>query len=160
MAKTSPLLVYRIGDGQFPLFDGRGAMLEGGRWNSPGHPVIYGGLSQSVAMLEMLANANIGKLPQHSKMIVIEIPANLKVETANLDSTPDWNHRNMEASQRYGDEWINSQRSVALIVPSVVANHDQNIVINHMHPDFPKIKASEPEPLIWDQRLFSNIQQK
>lgn len=52
------------------------------------------------------------------------------------------------------DGWIANQRSVALIVPSVIARHDSNIVINQMHPDFHKIKAREPETIQWDQRLF------
>lgn len=42
-----------------PLWDGTGAALVGGRWNSPGRPVIYGSLSYSCAMLEMLAHASI-----------------------------------------------------------------------------------------------------
>jgi RES domain-containing protein len=47
------IIAYRIGDGRYSLFDGRGAMLEGARWNSPGYPVIYASLSQAGAMLEV-----------------------------------------------------------------------------------------------------------
>ncbi|MDX1253067.1 MAG: RES domain-containing protein [Gammaproteobacteria bacterium] len=148
------MLVYRIGDGRFPLFDGRGAMLEGGRWNSPGHLVIYGGLSQSSAMLEVLAHTNIGKLPRSHQMIIIEIPATLTIETITPATVTGWDHRSMSSSRQFGDKWIASQRSVALIVPSVIARHDSNIVINQMHPDFHKIKAREPETTQWDQRLF------
>lgn len=66
----------------------------------------------------------------------------------------EWDRRSMDSSQRFGDEWIANQRSVALIVPSVIARHDSNIVINQMHPDFHKIKARKPETIQWDQRLF------
>lgn len=152
--KQTPLLAYRIGDERYTLFDGRGAMLMGGRWNSPGNPVIYASLSQAGAMLEVLAHASIGKLPVYSKMIVIQIPATLSIETIAPNALPQWDHLNMKVSQEFGDTWIKSQRSVALIIPSVIASHDRNIMINQMHPDFTKITASEPESLQWDQRLF------
>lgn len=132
-------------------------MLEGGRWNSPGSLVIYGGLSQSGAMLEVLVHANIGRLPRTSQLIVIEIPASLKTETVNVETIPGWDHPNMVISREFGDVWIQSQRTVALIVPSVIARYDKNIVINQMHPDFGKIIAGNHEALQWDSRLFSGI---
>lgn len=153
-AKRPSLRAYRIGDDRFPLFDGRGAMLEGGRWNSPGHPVIYGSLSQAGAMLEVMTHANIGRLPRHSQMIIIEIPGDLAVESVDAAALPRWDHLDNVASRQFGDEWIVSRRSVALIVPSVIAQHDRNIVINPMHPDFPKITPSDPESIQWDSRLF------
>ncbi|NOY62405.1 MAG: RES domain-containing protein [Gammaproteobacteria bacterium] len=149
-----PRLAYRIGDARFPLFDGRGAMIEGGRWNSAGYPVIYCGLSQSGAMLEVLAQANIGKVPRGHRMIVIKIPATLTIETVVADDLPGWDHHDKISSRHFGDEWIISQRSVALIVPSVIAKHDSNIIINQMHPDFTKIKTAPPESIQWDHRLF------
>jgi RES domain-containing protein len=44
--------VYRIADERHAIWDGTGAALVGGRWNSPGRPVIYGSLSYACAMLE------------------------------------------------------------------------------------------------------------
>ncbi|KAF0190552.1 MAG: RES domain-containing protein [Gammaproteobacteria bacterium] len=153
---ATPLAAYRIADSRFPLFDGRGAMLEGGRWNSPGYPVIYASLSQSCAMLEILAQTNIGKVPKHHKLIKIEIPANLNVETVSLTALPGWNHRNQGVSRAFGDTWLTSKRSVALIVPSVIALHDRNLIINPLHPEFSQITSSAPEDIQWDERLFKN----
>ena len=45
--------LYRIGDGRHPLWDGTGAALIGGRWNSPGRPLIYASLIYGGAMLEI-----------------------------------------------------------------------------------------------------------
>jgi len=156
-SSTPPLIAYRIGDGRHALFDGRGAMLIGGRWNSPGHPVIYGSLSQAGAMLEVMAQAGIGKLPRYSQMIVIEIPVRLSVETVAPAALPGWDHLNNQVSQQYGDEWITSGRSVAMITPSVVAQHDRNIIINQMHPGFSKITTTTPESIEWDSRLFKTV---
>ena len=153
-----PRIAYRIGDARYPLFDGRGAMLEGGRWNSPGLPVIYASLSQSCAMLEILAHTNIGKLPKHHKLIVIEIPDSLAVETVTPQTLPGWNQRDQQASRAFGDQWIASQRTVALVVPSVIAVHDQNVVINPLHPEFAHISTSEAENIHWDERLYIKSQ--
>lgn len=152
--RRSPLIVYRIGDSRFLLFDGRGAMLSGGRWNSPGHPVVYASLSQSCAMLEILAHTNIGKLPKHHKLITAEIPGSLKIEAVNPENLPGWNDRSLETSRHFGDAWLHSLRSVALIVPSVIAPHDRNIAINPLHADFSEIKTNTPEDIGWDSRLF------
>jgi RES domain-containing protein len=35
------LKAYRLADERYLIFDGGGAMLMGGRWNSPGRRVIY-----------------------------------------------------------------------------------------------------------------------
>ncbi len=59
--------IYRIADGRHPIWDGTGAALlaEGGLAPPPpGKPVIYGSLSYSRAMLEILAHANIGRIPE------------------------------------------------------------------------------------------------
>ena len=150
----STLRVYRVGDGRFPLFDGRGAMLHGGRWNSPGHPVIYGSCSQAGAMLELLVHASIGKLPRNTAMVTIDIPETLVVETLEPEALPGWGKLDNKISCVFGDEWITNKRSAVLLVPSVVAPFDKNVVINTMHPEFSKIIASEHLPLIWDERLF------
>lgn len=144
---------YRIAVGRYPLFDGTGAMNAGGRWNSPGRPVIYGSLSQGCAMLEVLAHANIGKLPKHSEMIVINIPDDVSIENLDPNNLPGWDHPNNLASCQYGDDWINSARTAVLIVPSVIAPYDRNIVINQRHPEFSRITASPQTPVAWDIRL-------
>ena len=58
---SGELRVYRIADRRHKIFDGQGAALLGGRWNSPGRRVIYAAETYSGTMLEMLANTNIGR---------------------------------------------------------------------------------------------------
>jgi len=45
----------------------------GGPWNSPGRRVIYAAETSAGAMLEMLANSNIGRMPKHHVWIEILI---------------------------------------------------------------------------------------
>ena len=53
---------YRIADRRHPLFDGTGAMLFGGRWNSPGRRVICASASYACAMLEVLVHTGMGRI--------------------------------------------------------------------------------------------------
>ena len=60
--RKGPLRAYRIADVRQPIFDGNGAALYGGRWNSPGRRVIYAAETYAGAMLEKLAQANVGRI--------------------------------------------------------------------------------------------------
>ena len=146
------LVAYRIADGRYPLLDGAGAQRRGGRWNSPGKAAIYGALTYAGALLEVLAHGGIGKVPRTQRWIRIEIPKGVAVEEAGAVS--GWEASDQIASRAYGDRWLDEKRSVALIVPSLVGRpNERNIVINPAHPDFTRLRASEPEPVIWDSRL-------
>ena len=57
-------------------------------------------------------------------------------------------------SKSFGESWCLARRSVVLLVPSVVARPDHNVLINPAHPDFGKIETSLHEPVYWDRRLF------
>ena len=147
-----PIVAYRIADGRYPLFDGAGAQRRGGRWNSPGKPAIYGALSYAGALLEVLAHGGIGKVPRTQRWIRIEIPKGVTVEESGEVS--GWDASDLTASRAFGDRWLDEKRSVALVVPSLVGRpNERNIVINPTHPDFSRLRTSEPAAVIWDSRL-------
>jgi RES domain-containing protein len=146
---------YRIADGRFDPFSAVGASLVGGRWNSPGHGVVYASRSFAGAMLECLAHAGIGRVPRTHVAIEIRIPATLSVEQHDEADLPaGWDHRDLRVSRSLGDGWLREGRSAVLCVPSVVARREHNVLLNPRHPDFPLVTAGPPEPVIWDQRLF------
>src|SRR5204863_4532500 len=102
-------------------------MLQGGRWNSPGKPVIYAALSYAGAMLEQLVHASTGRVPKNLKYVVISIPAKVRVEKRSRDHLPSsWDQADCLASRAFGDEWLTSRRSAVLLVPSVVAELETN----------------------------------
>jgi RES domain-containing protein len=52
------MILYRFAHRKFAKdLSGTGARLKGGRWNPPGIPVIYTSENISLALLEILANA-------------------------------------------------------------------------------------------------------
>ena len=148
--------IYRIGDSRHPLWDGTGAAMVGGRWNSPGRPAIYGSLSYACAMLEILVHANIGRIPATQGYLVAEIPDGLRVERYEAQSLPaGWDGDDPSIAQRFGDQWLQEARSAVLVVPSVVATLECNAVINPLHADTSQLRVSPSQKVIWDQRLFS-----
>jgi len=147
--------LYRIADKRHPIWDGTGAALVGGRWNSPGRAAIYGSLSYACAMLELLAHAGIGRVPASQQFVIADGHDDLPIEHHDATALPDgWDSEDSAVARRLGDEWLASCRSLVLVVPSVVARLEFNVVVNPAHPDFPRIAVSESKPVVWDLRLF------
>ena len=152
---SRPDRAFRIADRRFPLFDGHGAFLHGGRWNSPGRRVIYAAASYAAALLEVLVHTRTGKVPRTHVWIEIEIPQHVSFEA--LDKLEGWDAPESTAARDFGDEWLRAGRSVVLAVPSLAASGlERNLLINPDHPDFSALSASEPREVIWDRRLFGN----
>jgi RES domain-containing protein len=129
-------------------------MRHGARWNSPGRRVIYAAETYAGALLEILVHAS-GGVPKSLGYIEIEIPAGLSIEVTTAEDVPQWDSPASEAARTFGDRWYDERRTPVLIVPSVVTFVESNILINEEHPDFPRIKASQPRPVRWDSRLWS-----
>jgi RES domain-containing protein len=152
--RSRPLRAYRIADGRRPIFDGGGAALHGGRWNSPGRRVIYAAETYAGALLEKLVHTNIGRVPEHQRWVEILIPLEVAVEEVKAEDVPGWDAPNLAASRRHGDQWYDSGRTAVLVVPSIVAPLERNILIHEHHPKARRIQVSRPKPVIWDERLF------
>ena len=144
------MLAYRVADRRHPIFDGTGARLHGGRWNSPGRSVIYAAQTYAGALMEVLVHTVLGTLPKTHAVVTISIPDEISVERMDAATMLDW-----EASRRFGDRWLEEMRIAVLLVPSVVLQgREHNVLINPLHPGFTGITAGSPEPVVWDQRLF------
>jgi RES domain-containing protein len=148
-----PLRVFRIADLRHPIFDGTGALLYGARWNSPGRRVIYAAETYAGALLEVLVHAS-GQVPRSHGYIEIEIPADLAVEEAAAGRIQHWNSPSFRAARAFGDRWYDERRTPVLLVPSVVAQLERNVLLNPEHPDFTRIRAGQPLPVRWDKRLW------
>ena len=148
---------WRIADGRFDPFSPVGASMVGGRWNSPGLGVIYASRSYAGAMLECLAHAGIGRVPRTHVAIEIAIADSVAVEREDESGLPvGWEHADLRVARAFGDAWIRERRTAVLVVPSVVARREGNVLINPQHPDFGSIVAGTPEPVVWDARLFGS----
>ena len=135
-------------------FDGEGARLFGGRWNSPGLPLVYCSATASLAVLEVFANLQRSDLAEQYVLIECSFDESL-VETISVNGLPeDWRRSpGPHTLQGIGDEWIRSGRSAALAVPSAIIEHELNYLLNPEHPDFRSIRRARPKPFVFDLRL-------
>ena len=153
--RAARVKLYRIADRRHPVWSGTGAMLNGGRFNIPGRPVIYAALTFAGAMLEVLVHARIGKVPKAHVFVEADVPEDLAVERHDVGSLPaGWDAPALGVARGFGDAWLDGARSAVLIVPSVVARAEFNVLVNPLHPDAARIVAAPAQPVVWDERLF------
>ncbi|MGV3661007.1 MAG: RES family NAD+ phosphorylase [Prosthecobacter sp.] len=135
-------------------FDGEGAWLFGGRWNSVGTRVVYTSGTQSLAALETLVHLNP---PVLFKFVVIPIDFDDRmVEQLAASALPmDWKEEPPgPATKHVGDQWAQQARSAVLELPSAIVPGESNYIINPAHPDFKKMSIGKPQPFSFDPRLL------
>ncbi|MEP9374701.1 RES family NAD+ phosphorylase [Mesorhizobium sp. KR1-2] len=151
------LTSFRIGDpsGAYPIFDATGSTIAPGRWNTPGSSLIYTSEHYSTALLEKLVHGS-GRLPPNQHYVAITIPRGVSYEVFSPPALPGWDSMPAAASKAFGERWFQEKRSAILLVPSVVARLDRNVLINPAHAEFATIQTSLHEPVYWDRRLFGS----
>jgi RES domain-containing protein len=132
---------------KYPVLDGTGAKLNGGRWNSPGRSVVYTASCGALAALEYRVHA--AEMPVNLILARIEVPDTLKIE--ELPSLP----ADPGVFRQIGDEWLQHNGSPALRVPSVLVPRQWNLLLNPDHPLFPAIQVIDQAPFAFDLRLLS-----
>ena len=149
------LTCTRIGDpdGAYPIFDATGSKLAPGRWNTASSPMLYTAEHYSTAMLEKLVRGS-GQMPPGQHFITVTIPNGVSYEVVTPDSLPGWDDISCSASRAHGEAWQQERQSLLLIVPSVVARTERNVLLNPDHHEFARVTASLHEPVRWDARLF------
>jgi RES domain-containing protein len=135
-------------------FTGEGARLFGGRWNSPGHAVVYTAQSQALAALELLVHLESPELLRHYVALEVQFPGELMEEVDHARLPKNWSaYPPPVRLQEIGDAWIAERRSVVLRVPSAVVPAESNYLLNPAHPDFTRLPIGEPAPFRFDPRL-------
>jgi len=139
-------------------FDGEGARVEGGRWNSPGTPVVYTSQSAALAALELLVHLGRGSILAAYVLIPCTFDDALMSRLDRRRLPKNW--RSYPAPpelQLVGDEWVKSGTSAALEVPSAVIETDSNYLLNPHHEDFHAIRVKDPQPFEFDLRLLKDL---
>ena len=125
------------------------------RWNYKGEKVIYAAASRSLACLENVVHSSGVALSQSFTVMVIYIPDKISIETIAIEQLPkDWNKKaRPQTCQSLGSQWINSNASLLLQVPSSIIPDEKNYLINPTHKDFTKVKIIDRQHFYFDQRL-------
>jgi len=155
-AFTNNMKVYRIAKKQYLQdLSGIGAKLNGGRWNREGMQMLYTSEYLSLAVLEILANLFRKKLDNQFGYLELEIPDKSAIHYSALSSLNESWRQSQYTQQtiNIGTEWLFSQQSLALIVPSAVLTQEHNILINPFHKDFSKVKIVHTAEVNLDGRV-------
>ncbi len=137
------------------MLSGRGALLHGGRWNSPGRAIVYASQSLSLATLEIAVHLNASDKVMAYRSLTLDIPDDLVLPMNSKDLPPNWDALQVEPreAQSWGDAWFDAQISAVLAVPSIVIKTEVNYLINPEHPDFDRIKAGPIQKHPFDPRI-------
>lgn len=136
-------------------FDGEGARVEGGRWNSPGTPVVYTSQSAALAALELLVHLGRGSILAAYVLMPCTLDDALVSRVDRKRLPKNW--RSYPAPpelQLIGDKWVKSGTSAVLEVPSAVIKTDVNYLLNPLHADFHAIRVMDPQSFEFDLRLL------
>ena len=162
---TAPLRVWHLYDHKaeyakvtgFNALEGNGGLFVANRWNLRGHPILYTASSASLASLEILVHVNPSVFGER-KILELELPVNLEIEQVSLetfftlqrDADPE-DDRNL--SQRFGQTWLQEQRSPILRVPSAVIPWEHNYLLNPRHPQASRVRVCRRDLFRLDPRL-------
>ena len=135
-------------------FSGEGAFRYGGRWNSRGVPVVYLGGNPSISALEIVVNTDDSEDLYRIPYVLIPVDFEEALVTRPQSLPDDWKQDPPPPScAAVGDEWLRSDRSALLEVPSAVIPLERNFILNPLHKDFPQITIGKSQAFEFDSRL-------
>jgi RES domain-containing protein len=127
---------------------GEGACRYGGRWNSPGKPVVYLAEHPALAALEVRV---------HLDLPFELLPADFVLLSVHLPEGPVSSADELANTVTFGDAWLTAASSTLLRAPSALVPHAWNILLNPLHPGAAKASVSQIEPFIFDPRLWQPL---
>lgn len=130
-------------------FDGEGARLFGGRWNSPGVSAVYVASSRSLAALEMAVHLDPSALLLSFVLIPCEFEERLVTAVDRSALPARWRRvPSPPELAAIGDAWVKQARSAVLAVPSAIIEEESNYLLNPAHPEFSQIRTGVSDTFI------------
>jgi len=140
--------VWRLSRIVYQDLSGKGGLKFEGRWNQAGLPIVYTSASLALSVLERRVHSV--QQPKDDVSIEIMIPDDTIELVASL---PEGWKQDLNLTRRIGMEWLRSNRSLCLQVPSAIVL-DFNYLINPSHSDMGLVKIVAVTPFEYDPRLF------
>lgn len=138
---------------QSSAFSGIGGLYVSGRWHPQGHKIVYTAESLALASLEIFVHLESDRIP----LIAIKawLPNELKIEEIERSQLPD-NWQDTSAYpilQKIGQDWLNSNRTPVLKVPSAIVPVEYSYLLNPQHPEL-KVVLEPPIRFRFDRRMW------
>ncbi len=126
--------------------NGEGARLWGGRWNSPGRPLVYLADHPALAVLEVRVHLDLPLelLPNDYVLACVRLP----------DEPPDAFTDPPPEPAKAGDAWLREGETSVLLVPSALVPFARNLLLNPLHPRAVEAAIAGVTPFRFDPRLW------
>lgn len=143
----------------FDPLNGAGGLYRPARWHHKGQPVLYAASSPSLALLEVLVHETSESFRERT---LLHLELDDDVETVSpqrlvrlLGDAPAG--ASEKGTRDFGTKWLQEQRSLVLLVPSIVMPHEQNLVINPAHARAESLRVLLSDIMDLDQRLVQSL---
>ncbi|HJW98796.1 MAG TPA: RES family NAD+ phosphorylase [Terriglobales bacterium] len=131
---------------------GTGGLRAPGRWHNSGSPVVYLAEAPAGAVLEACVNTSANDVPPKYTLLAVRVSEQIRMEILDARGLRrDWIDH-FEVTREIGTEWLNSQRSALLLVPSALVPASSNVLLNPLHPDAAKVRIEAAFEYPYDPR--------
>lgn len=149
------MIIYRLAVESYKEdLSGAGAKIYGGRWNVPGFAAIYTAENISLAVLEILVNADKTNIPPGYFLLKLQVPDSLLFKLIPHQSLKEKWYNDFEYTQFIGTNFLASGKEAVLKMPSAIVKEEYNYLLNPAHADFKKITIRETTHFDLDIRLL------
>lgn len=140
------MLAWRLCREPFADLAGEGARRYGGRWNTPGQPMVYAASDAALAVLEVRVHLDLPPdlLPDDFTLLTIDLRDLPTEAVAELPADP----------AGFGDSWLREQRTPVLRVPSAIIPESTNVLFNPDHPMSAQAHIVGRRQFVFDRRLW------
>jgi RES domain-containing protein len=108
-------------------------------------------------MLEYFVHLDAGDAPPDLVLVTAELPDDLPTKKVAVEDLPSSWRRSPAPAElaRFGDEFVAEAKHCVLVVPSALAPHENNWLLNPQHREFRRAVVKGVEPLSYDPRMFA-----
>ncbi len=149
------MFLWRISNHR--TLDGRGGLETSARWHTQGRPIVYLAESVAGALLEVLVHLELSavRLPKSYRLLKVDVPDDLSVEALSANDLAESWIDDETLTRTIGDQWLASERSALLRVPSAIAPETVNVLLNSAHEEARRLRIISHREYPWDLRLIS-----
>lgn len=149
------MIVYRITNSHFKDdISGSGAKIKGSRWNITGTSMLYTAENISLSTLELLVHIGFNDIQNFYHLLAISLPDNAALKEIHANKLKTNWQEDEDYTAFMGTEFLRTNTSLILKVPSAIVPEEHNYLINPGHPDFKKVKIKKSRQFIFDKRLY------
>ena len=114
--------------------------------------MVYMAQSVALAVLENLVHMSRQDFPTGYVRITATVPDDIAI-LSEIDLRANRSLKDL-STRALGDAWLDREPSAVLKVRSAVVPEEWNYLLNPRHRDFSRIVVHQPEPFVFDERLF------